>query len=465
MNNSYDQYKKNACRYCDTKLDEPFLDLGLSPLANNLPKADEQDAEEFKCPLALTKCPKCHLVQLSHVVPADLMFAHYLYVSSTTKTFQIHFAEYAKDLKTRLLGISNKSVIANPAKAQVKQSLSSGLLRRPAKDGTSRNDDQEVSIGGPGLTQPLAVDIGSNDGLLLSCYQKEGMRAVGIEPAKNLADVANQNGFTTINQYFGENAVKEIIQKHGHADIISANNVFAHIDDVQSVLKNVNTLLDEDGIFVIEFPYLLTMFEKMFFDMIYHEHLSYIAITPLDYFAKRFGLEIFDIKEVPSHGGSLRVFIKKKTGAFPVSKTVGKYLENEVGKGTNSEQAYLAFAGRVRKVKAEILRCIQKIKSEGKSIAGYGAPAKATTIVNYCSLDTSQIDYVVDDNPLKQNRLVPGTRIPIVSSDHLNQKPPDYLLIFAWNFAKEILAKLAPLKQKNIKFIVPLPKPEIVSES
>lgn len=410
---NHSEYKKTTCRYCNTKLEAPFLDLGSSPLANNLPKADEM-IEEFKCPLALVKCSKCHLVQLSHVVSPDLMFSHYLYVSSTTKTFQEHFAEYANDLKERLV--------------------------------------QKNS--------PLAVDIGSNDGLLLSCYQKSGMRSVGVEPAKNLSDEANQKGFITINRYFGEDAVNEIVTKFGKASVISANNVFAHIDDVQSVLRNVNCLLDENGIFVIEFPYLLTMFEKMFFDMIYHEHLSYIAITPLDFFTRQFDFQIFDIKTVTSHGGSLRVFIQKKNGPYKISKTVGQFLNNEKSFGIENEAPYFEFSKHVAQIKADILKFISKIKQEGKLIAGYGAPAKATTIVNYCGLNETQINFVVDDNPLKQNRLVPGTRIPIVGSAHLEKIKPDYILIFAWNFAEEIMKK-TEFSLYNSRFIVPLPVPRI----
>ncbi len=408
------QNVKKACRYCDSPIGKPFLDLGLSPLANNLPRADEQGVEEFKCPLALVKCSKCHLVQLTHVVPPELMFSHYLYVSSTTKTFQDHFAGYARDLKSRLTKTE----------------------------------------------RPVAVDIGSNDGLLVSCYQKEGMNAVGVEPAKNLSDQANQNGFRTINSYFNRESVQAILKEYGPAHVISANNVFAHIDDVQAVLLNVNELLATDGIFVIEFPYLFTMFEKMFFDMIYHEHLSYIAITPLDYFVRRFGFEIFDIENVASHGGSLRVFIKKQAGPYKISDRVHQFLRNEEAWGCRRDAPYHAFAGRVAEVKREIVGLINRLKAEGKRIAGYGAPAKATTIVNYCSLNSSQIDYVIDDNPLKQNRLVPGAKIPIVASTYLKTKPTDYLLIFAWNFADEIIQRLKNSSDREVAgYIIPLPKP------
>ena len=412
----FQRFQKKTCRYCDIKLEKPFLDLGISPLANSLPLAQEAAKEEFVCPLRLVKCQTCHLIQLSHVVPAEMMFSNYLYVSSTTQTFRDHFSEYAKSLRSKL---------------------------------TKRNN-------------VLAVDIGSNDGLLLSCYKREGFRAVGVEPAENLSKLANQNGHTTINRFFDAKSVEEIIKEYGHADIVSANNVFAHIDDIQSVLRNVNQLLDSDGIFVIEFPYLGTMLEELLFDMIYHEHLSYISVVSLNYALVRFGFKMFAIDYVSSHGGSLRVFIQKAKGPYAINKTVKTFLESEKKRGYERTAVYERFASDVKKVGDEIVKCVSDLKSKGHSISGYGAPAKATTLTNFCVLNRGQIDFVVDDNPLKQNRLVPGTKIPIVSSDHLLKHPTDYVIIFAWNFAKEILAKLVPLKDKGTHFIIPLPSVKVV---
>jgi SAM-dependent methyltransferase len=342
---------------------------------------------EFHCPLTVVKCPKCHLVQLTHSVPAPLMFDEYLYVSSTTQTFRTHFAEYAGDVQRRL-------------------------------DGKER---------------PLAVDIGSNDGLLVSCYEKAGMCGVGVEPAKNLAADANRRGILTLNKYFGEEAVREIAAKYGKADAISANNVFAHIDDIQSVARNVRELLSDDGFFVIEFAYLGAMIEHMFFDMIYHEHVCYIGVTALGFLMERSGMEIFDITEVGTHGGSLRVFVQKKAGPRPRAASVDRLLREEKEKGFLGEKVYQDFALRVMGFKEKLRRMIDGIKEQGKTISGYGAPAKASTMINFCVLTPQEIDYVVDDNPLKQGRLVPGRKIPIVTSAHLNAYPADYVLIFAWN--------------------------------
>jgi SAM-dependent methyltransferase len=336
-------------------------------------------------------------------------------VSSTTQTFRTHFAEYAGDVRKRLSG----------------------------------------------KEKPLAVDIGSNDGLLVSCYEKSGMRGIGGEPAKNLAADANKCGVTTINRYFGEEAVREIVAEYGKADAISANNVFAHIDDIQSVARNVRELLADDGFFVIEFAYLVTMLEKMLFDMVYHEHVCYIGVTALHSFMDCFGMELFDITEVGTHGGSLRVFIQKKNGPRARMPVVERFLREEKEKSLLEVKAYQDFATRVMSFRSTLNGMIAELKKQGKTISGYGAPAKASTIINFCELTPHEIDYIVDDNPLKQDRLIPGRKIPIVTSAYLNENPTDFVLIFAWNFAKEILSKIDPLRAKRVQFIIPLPEPVI----
>lgn len=410
-------YRKIACRYCQSPLAAPFLELGTMALANSFLSLNEKGEEEFTCPLNLVWCEQCKLVQLTHVVPPQKMFSNYLYVSSTTKTFQEHFLSYAKTVQAKLSPKNNL----------------------------------------------LAVDIGSNDGLLLSCYQKAGMRAVGIEPAKNLSDEANKSGLTTLNRFFDRSCAQEILSRYGKADIVSANNVFAHIDDVREVCRNVYELLDEHGLFVIEFPYLITMFEEMFFDMIYHEHLSYISITALNRLMNDQKFKIVDIERVASHGGSLRVFCSKNASRHFISPIVKSMLQEETEKGYLSRTVYENFASQVNEVHSVLNHFVRDIKSKKQTISGYGAPAKGSTIINYCGFTHSDIDYVVDDNPLKQNTCSPGAHIPIVSSAYLYEHPTDYVIIFAWNFASEILEKVKRLREQGIKFIIPLPKPKIVS--
>lgn len=408
-----DPYKKAACRYCEAPLALSFLDLGSMALANSYVRPEDAGREEFKCPLSLTRCATCGLVQLTHVVPPDLMFKNYLYVSSTTQTFRDHFADYAARVKSR---VSKKE-------------------------------------------KPLAVDIGSNDGLLLACYQKEGLRAVGVDPAENLSQAANANGLVTLNRYFDAECVRLIKKEHGAADAVSANNVFAHIDDIAGVCRNVSSLLDEKGIFSIEFPYLATMLDELLFDMIYHEHLSYIALSPLRFVLGRFGFQVFDVERVASHGGSLRVFAQKEGGGRPVAPIVGELLQSEREKGLHEAAAYQTFAREVMETKRRFMAQVSALRRSGKSICGYGAPAKASTLINFYGLTAKDILYVVDDNPLKQGYSVPGAKIPIVPSARLFEKPPDHVIIFAWNFAKEIMQKIGPLRERGVEFLVPVGKP------
>jgi SAM-dependent methyltransferase len=408
--------KRRTCRYCDSELPGAFLELGSMALANSFVARAEADAPEFECPLSVTRCGHCGLVQLTHVVPPELMFTNYLYVSSTSRTFREHFAEYAKSVHRR-------------------------------------------SIKKQGL---LAVDVGSNDGLLLSCFENEGMRAVGVEPATNLSTEANRNGRTTINGFFGSDAVTRDLKSRGPVDVITANNVFAHIDDSRAVCESVVEVLDPQGMFVIEFPYLATMLDDMVFDMIYHEHLSYIALTPLRHLLARSGMEIFAVERVSSHGGSLRVFIQKAGGGHPIGPEVAELLADEQARGLNAQPVYDDFARRVYQVRDGLTRFVLDARSSGKTVGGYGAAAKSNTLINFCRFGPEQIRYIVDDNPLKQNMLSPGSRIPVVPSSHLREEPVDCLIIFAWNFAREILGKLEDVRQAGMQCVVPLPSPTVL---
>ena len=404
------------CRICGNKDLEVFLSLGKSPLANNFLSKQDLKKEEPKYPLELAFCQKCKLVQLSYVVPPGLMFKNYVYVTSTTKTFQQHFTKMADDISKKFMLNSNS----------------------------------------------LVVDIGSNDGLLLKGFQKNSVQVMGVEPAANVAEIARKNGVETINDFFGKKVVEEILGKKGHADIITANNVFAHIDDIDGVINNVKSLLKKDGIFIIEFQYLMDTIENMTFDNIYHEHLSYYTITSLAYFFKKHEMEIFGVQRIGTHGGSLRVFVRQAEGKHQIGESVNEMLEYEKDKNASSFDPYREFADKVHKVKETLTSYIKDVKAQGKSIAGYGAPAKSTTLLNFCNVGADCIDYIVEDNPLKIGLYTPGTHIPVVSSGLLDKQMPDYVLILAWNFAEEILAKTKKYAGKGVKFIVPLPEPKIV---
>jgi SAM-dependent methyltransferase len=404
------------CRVCKGNDLEEFLSLGKTPLANSfLPKEKLGQKEDF-FPLAVCLCKNCRLVQLTYVVPAEIMFKNYVYVSSTSKTFKKHFAEMAEDIS------------------------------------------KEFSLD----ERSLAVDIGSNDGILLKGFRKFNVRTIGVEPAANVAKIAEENGIETINSFFNEDAAKEIVSRKGHADVVTAANVFAHVNDIDGFAENVKFLLKKDGIFVIEVQYFIDTVQKMTFDNIYHEHLSYFTLTSLDYFFKRHGMEIFDARRVDSHGGSLRAFVRKNGVKYKANKNVGKILKHEKEIGVDNPELYMEFAGRVYRVREKLKSYIKDIKNRGMRIAGYGAPAKSTTLLNFCGIGGDFLDYIVDDSPLKIGLYTPGTHIPVVGPDFIGKKKPDYILILAWNFAEEILAKTKKYSSQGTKFIIPLPKPRIV---
>lgn len=400
------------CRICHNPNLQEFLSLGVTPLANNFLRKEDLGKPEPKFPLALCFCVQCKLVQLSHTVDPEQMFRHYVYVTSTTKTFQQHFGKMAEHLTERFC-------------------LGKGSL---------------------------AVDIGSNDGLLLKGFQKHGVQVMGIEPATNIAQMANAAGVDTINNFFNAQTAAEIVQRKGHADVITANNVFAHIGDIHAVAEHVKALLKPTGIFVIEIQYFGDTMRDMTFDNVYHEHLSYFTLTSLQQFFHSVGMQIFDVQHVDSHGGSLRVFIQRAHGPHAVSAAVAALRAEEQRSGINELPTYQCFAQRVYETKQKFVETVLALKREGKRIAGYGAPAKASTLLNFCQLTAHHLDYIVEDNPLKQGLYQPGTHIPVVDSEHLTAHLPDYLIILAWNFAPEILAKVKPLMDQGMKCIVPLPE-------
>ena len=299
------------CRICDSTNLNKFLSLGKSPLANNFLSKEQLEQEEKSFPLETAFCDRCKLVQLTYVVPPEIMFKHYVYVSSTSNTFKKHFSDMAKDIS------------------------------------------KEFNL----TEQSLVVDIGSNDGILLKGFKNAGIRIIGVEPATNVAKIAQESGIETINSFFNENTAKEIIERKGHADIITAANVFAHADDINDFIKNVKLLLKKNGIFVIEIQYLVDTIEKMTFDNIYHEHLSYYSLTSLVYFLKKHGMWVSNVQRVDSHGGSLRVFIKKAEGRFKINGSIKKILEYEKNIGIDNARLYKKFVfSSNKKLRANIMK-------------------------------------------------------------------------------------------------------------
>jgi len=400
--------ERTNCRICDTVLPDSFLSLGRQPPANNLLE-NRDDLEEY-FPLELTRCSSCSLVQLRHVVDPTLLFKNYLYVPSTSESMKRHFSSMAHDL---------------------------------AQYSTSEE-------------HPLAVDIGSNDGLLLSFFQAKGLRVLGVEPADNLAQEANAAGIPTIVDFFGEQTVREIIAKEGQADIITGTNVFAHIDDIRSVVHNVSSLINKKtGIFVIEAPDLLEMLEQGTFDLIYHEHLSYFGISPLVQLFKQYDMEIFRVDKVSTHGGSLRIYAQMNGADHKRDPSVDQRLSAEKS-WISDGRRYDEFAKKAYSMRDAFTKKIDSLSRDGKKIAGYGLPAKANTIINFCKISSDQIKYIVDDNPLKQGKFAPGSKIPIVTSSYLDEKPVDAIVIFPWNIASDITAKLSKYSEQGVEFILPI---------
>lgn len=308
----------------------------------------------------------------------------------------------------------------------------------------------------------LVVDIGSNDGLLLKYFKDNGIRVMGIEPAENIAAIARNNGIDTINDFFNEGVVNDIIKIKGKADIVTANNVFAHVHNIKDLTRNVKNLLKPNGVFCIEVQYLLDTIQKLTFDNIYHEHLSYFSVLSLNEFFKRESMEIVRVEHVDSHGGSIRVFVQPKGGSHAIDSSLNRAIDLEISAGLNRLETYEKFAERVEGVRTRFQSFIKNAKSIGKRVVGYGAPAKATTFLNFCGVDKNSIEYIIEDNALKHGLLVPGVKIPIVGKDILDRDSPDYIAIFAWNFAEEIIKKNGQYMNKGIKFVLPVPDTKII---
>ena len=382
---------KTECRVCGGGLNH-YLSLGLSPLANNLNSKKDTKSELY--PLDLNFCKKCSNSQLSIVVPPEKMFSNYFYLSSTSNLFRNHFAQIAKELKADLK-LSDKT---------------------------------------------LVIDIGSNDGIFIEPLKKLGIKAVGVEPAKNVAKIANSNGFETLSEYFDNKTVEKIYRKYGKATVITAFNVFAHNDDLKGILKNVEKLLNKDGEFIFEIQYMLKTIKDLTFDNIYHEHVNYWCLLSILHFFEDSLLKVYKVQEVDTHGGSLRIYTSKNKNK-KVDKSVGEYVEYEKKNKLDKIETYYKFAKKVEKVKSLSLIKIKELVKDGKTIIGYGAPAKATTLLNYFGIDEQYIKYVIDDSEIKHNKYIPGVNLKILNSNNKIIDNVDYVIVLAWNFFDEIVEK------------------------
>jgi SAM-dependent methyltransferase len=404
------------CRTCGEEALYRFLDLGVTPLSDNFLKESRLREPEVYYPLDVLFCAKCTLVELGYVVPPELMFGEdYVYESSTTRTGREHFHSLAKTATERF-GLNSSS---------------------------------------------LVVDIGSNVGVLLKAFQALGARSLGVDPAPKICEIARKNGIETISSLFDTRTVTDIVRSRGRASIITATNVFAHVDDLEDLVRSVETLLSEKGVFILESPYLVDLLDKLEYDTIYHEHLSYFSLKPLVTLFQRFGMEVFDAQRVPIHGGSLRVFVSRRS-KYPTSPTVTSLLDLERKLRMDSLDTYKDFARRVQGHREKLVTMLHDLKRDGKRIVGIGAPAKGNTLLSYCHLGPEILDYIVEKAQLKVGLFTPGTRIPIFAEAKLLDDQPEYGLLLSWNFKDEILENLRDYRKRGGRIIVPIPDPYIV---
>lgn len=385
------------------------------PLVNRYLRSPAEIASERCFPLQIARCPKCWLSQLNWVVDPALLYSDYAYHSSVSVTFQRHCREMAEALAFAYQLDSRSKVI----------------------------------------------EIASNDGCLQEAFHQIGIAVLGVEPAANLAASSRERGFRVLSAFWSDATVGMVMQELGPADLVIANNVVAHVDDLLGFLEAVRKVLSPGGVFVFEVPYLTTFLMRTEFDTTYHEHLSYFLLSPIQEALSRAGLELFDVQEFDIHGGSIRVHACCK-GAGKVGPEVARMLRSERDFGFLDVDLYVRFTQHVEAVREELVLFLNALSQRGRSIAAYGASAKGNILLNYCGFGPDLISYIVDDTPAKQGLFAPGCGIPIVPRGHLEKEPPDYLLLLAWNFADELMSNVAWFAERGGRFVVPIPALRVV---
>ena len=406
------------CRFCGASLRYVFVDLGMSPLANSYVKASELNQMEAFYPLCVYVCSDCFLVQLEEFVSPREIFGDYTYFSSYSDTWLRHAQRFA-DMAIERFALSAGSQV---------------------------------------------LEVASNDGYLLQYFAARQIPVLGVEPAANVAKVAVEKGIPTVVKFLTEESAGELVSQGIKADLVVGNNVFAHVSNVNDFVRALKTILKPSGVITLEFPHLLRLVEENQFDTIYHEHFSYFSLLCAERILAAHDLTIFDVEELPTHGGSLRIYARHAEAGSPtVGPRVAEMKAREEASGLNRVQTYLSFSEKVKKTKRGLLRFLISIKEEGKSIAAYGAPAKGNTLLNYCGVRSDFIEYTVDRSPHKQGTFLPGTRIPIFSPAKISETKPDFLLILPWNIKDEIMHDMAHIREWGGQFVVPIPEVRIFS--
>ena len=406
----------HVCRLCGANLTRTFVDLGMSPLCESYIPAEQLDAAEVFYPLHVRLCESCLLVQIPAYVSGEHIFSDYAYFSSYSDSWVAHAKQYAEVMTDRL-----------------------------------------------GLTpDSLVTEVASNDGYLLQHFKAAGIPVLGVEPAANVAEAARARGIPMVVEFLGPETGREIAERHGRADLVAGNNVFAHVPDIKGFAAGLRALVKDTGLVTLEFPHLLRLIERRQYDTIYHEHFSYLSLLTSSRALATAGLRVVDVDELDTHGGSLRVYAQPEAVAGEPAPRVKAVLDEEESAGLHTVAGHQGFAGEVLQIKSDLLGFLLTAAAEGKSVAGYGAPGKGNTLLNHCGIRSDLLQYTVDRSPVKQGKFLPGTHIPIYAPERLAETQPDYILVLPWNLRDEITRQLDYVRSWGGRLVFPIPALEVV---
>ena len=409
-------FERKNCRLCGSRNMEVVLHLEPTPSGDAYITTEKLQEKQELYPLDIMLCIDCGHSQLSVVVDPEILYKNYIYTTSISLGLSEHFKEYARSEIEKI---------------------------KPAKGS-------------------FVLDIGSNDGTLLAYFKSYGLEVLGVDPAPAAKIAAEKKGVETLTEYFTSQLAEEIKKDKGCASIITANNAFANIDSLSDIMKGIKNLLSDDGVFILETSYLLPVLQKLLIETIFHEHISYFSVKPLKLFFKNYGMELFNVKEVSTKGGSIRCYAQLAGGGRPISDSVEEIISIEEENNIHKKEGFEKFYGHINTIKVELIRLLKELRNKGKKIAGYGASVGVTTLIYFFDI-RPYVEYLIDDNPVRHNLFSPGYHIPVLSSDIIDEKKPDYIVIFAWGYTDIIIKKNREFINNGGKFIIPLPEVKIIS--